>query len=54
MFKRVMKSLYPDKDSTTELTTVQVQDVYENLNRFTAERFGVGLQWPDRFNGGQC
>ena len=53
MFKRVMRALYPDKVSTTELSTVEIQSVYENLNNFTSSKFGVGLQWPDRHNGGQ-
>jgi len=52
MFKKVMKSLYPDKESTRELDTQEIQWVYENLNRFTSDSFGVGVDWPDRFNGG--
>ena len=54
IFKKVMMSLYPDKTSTTELSTTEIQTVYENLNKFTAEKFGIGLDWPDRFNAGQC
>lgn len=52
MFKRVMKSLYPDKESTTELTTIQAKEVYENMNRFTAEHFGVSALWPTQENKG--
>jgi hypothetical protein len=52
MFKKVMISLHPDYESTTELDTLEAQEVYENLNRFTSEHFGVGCDWPDRFNGG--
>jgi hypothetical protein len=36
--------------STTRLTTKQVQTVYENVNRFTSERLGVSVPWPDRFS----
>ena len=52
MFKKVMISLYPDKKSTTELSTEQMQFVYENLNKFTTGLFGIGLDWPSRDNGG--
>jgi len=50
MFKKVMKALYPDKTSTKQLSTIEISEVYENLNRMTAERFGIGLQWPSRLN----
>ncbi len=50
MFKPVLTALYPDKKSTTELSTTEIQDVYENLNRMTSEKFGIGLDWPDRFS----
>ena len=53
IFKKVMNALYPDKQSTTQLDTMQLQHVYENVNRITSERFGIGLDWPSRFNGGR-
>lgn len=37
-------------DSTTDLDTKQVTEVYENVNRFTSERFGVSVHWPDRYS----
>ena len=46
MFKKVMMAMYPDKTSTTELSTTEIQAVYENLNSFTAEHFGVSVTWP--------
>jgi len=46
MFKRIMSALYPDKVSTTELSTVEIQDVYEELNRITADKFGISMNWP--------
>lgn len=49
MFHKIMKALYPDKTSTRQLSTVEVGEVYENLNRLTAERFGISLVWPSRF-----
>lgn len=36
--------------STKKLSTKQISEVYENVNRFTCERFGVGVPWPDRFS----
>ena len=52
MFKVVMIALYPDavdedgKPTTTKLTTDQVTHVYENMNRITSERYGVGMDFP--------
>ena len=46
MFKVVMHALYPDKTSTTELETDEVTHVYENMNRITAERYGVSMEFP--------
>ena len=46
MFKPIMKALYPDKTSTTELSTTEIQIVYENLNRLTSEKFGIGIDLP--------
>ena len=50
MFHAVMKAMYPDKTSTTELDTIEISKVYENLNRLTSEKFGIGLLWPSRDN----
>lgn len=36
------------KDSTTDLETVEVSQVYEVVNRFTASRLGVSVRFPDR------
>lgn len=48
MFKRVMNALHPDIESTTELTTKEVQEVYEELNRYLAENWGVSVPWPSQ------
>lgn len=37
-----------DKTSTTKLDTKEVSHVYEILNRFTAERLGVSVPFPER------
>ena len=46
MFKPVMNALYPDKDSTTELSTTEMQHCYEVFNAAISERLGVGADWP--------
>ena len=46
MFKPVMKAMFPDKTSTTELSTVEMQQVYEAFNSAISERLGVGFDWP--------
>ena len=52
MFKVVMKALYPDKTSTTDLETNEVTNVYENMNRITAERYGISMEFPNYFSEG--
>jgi cyclopropane fatty-acyl-phospholipid synthase-like methyltransferase len=55
-----MRALYPElerKDgtySTTDLSTKQIQFLYENINNAMSVGFGISLDWPDRFNGGKC
>lgn len=34
------------KESTTELTTSEVDKVYETINRFLAEKTGVSIDFP--------
>jgi hypothetical protein len=46
MFKEIMSALYPDKTSTTELSTVEMTEVYENMNRALGERLGIYVGWP--------
>jgi len=48
MVKPIMKALYPEYTSTTQLDTKQIGVVYEHLNRLTAEKFGIGLLWPSK------
>lgn len=50
IFKRIMTAMYPDKESTTELSTTEIQTVYETMNAATGEKFGVSMPWPDRFS----
>lgn len=46
MWKPVMNALYPDKTSTTKLSTTEIQEVYETFNAAISERLGVGRDWP--------
>jgi len=46
MFKPVMNNLYPDKTSTTELSTTEMQDVYEVFNVALSQKLGIGFDWP--------
>jgi len=48
MLKPIMNSLFPDVESTTELTTIQMMDVYEVMNAATAERLKVSIEWPSK------
>jgi len=46
MFRPVMQALYPDKESTTDLDTKELQHVYEVFNAAMSERLGVGREFP--------
>lgn len=37
------------KDSTRSLTKAEVTEVYEILNQFMSNNFGIGIEWPSRF-----
>ena len=50
LWKPIQHALY-DTDSTTQLETVQVSEVYEILNRHTSELFGVGMPFPSIDHG---
>lgn len=45
MWKAVQKTLF-GSDSTKKLTRQQTQEIYETLNRFLIERFGIHVPWP--------
>lgn len=46
IFKVIMRAMYPDKTSTTELSTTECQAVYETMNANLGTKFGVSLPWP--------
>ena len=39
-------------ESTEDLGTVDPSEVYNVLQRHIAAKFGINVEWPDRFNGG--
>ncbi len=44
LFKRIMSTQYPDKESTTELSTTEIQTVYETMNAATAQLFKISMR----------
>jgi len=53
LFKPVMSLMFPDIESTTDLTTKQLQEVYEVFNAAIADRFSVSGDWPNYENKGE-
>lgn len=49
VWKPIQKAL-TGKESTTKLDTKEVSEIYEHMNRFTAENFGIGVPFPDRYS----
>ena len=46
IWRRVQLALYPDRTSTTDLTTIEIQEVYRHVDRALSEKFGVSREWP--------
>ena len=46
VFKGLTLAMF-NKDSTTKLTTVEVNEVYEVMNRWLGEKFGVYVPFPE-------
>ena len=45
MFKPIALAMF-GKSSTTELSTKEISEVYEVLNRHTGEKLGISVIWP--------
>lgn len=43
----IMKKAYK-KNSSTDLTTSEMSEIYEIMNRWTATTFGIGVPWPNK------
>ena len=52
IWKPIQNALF-DKNSTTRLSTVQCQQVYEHVNRLTAEKFCIHIPWPSKDSMGE-
>ena len=50
IFKPVQKAMFPDINSTTELNTVQLNQVYEQVNLIMGEKFGVSHNFPSHWD----
>ena len=46
MAKPILHALWHDKEGTHELSTTEVSELYEHMNRLTAEKFGIGIDLP--------
>ena len=42
----LMTALYPEKTSTSQLSTVEIQDIYIRADQIISERTGVTIPWP--------
>lgn len=47
LWKPIQDAMY-EKRSTTQLNRVEVSEVYEVLNRHTAEKLGLSVPFPSR------
>jgi len=43
---RPIQKAQTDKDSSTKLSTKEVSEIYETVNRYTAEKFGISVPFP--------
>ena len=50
IFKVIMKAMFPECVSTSDLTTVEMQSVYETTNNAVGVKFGVSRPWPSLEN----
>lgn len=47
IWRKVQKAMF-DVESTTKLDTSQISEVYEVINRYTAESFCVSVAFPEK------
>ena len=47
ILKPIIRALYPYKISTTQLNTIEVDRVYEVLNKWLGENFGIHVPFPN-------
>jgi len=44
--KPMMNALYPEIDSTAQLETTQLQELYKHIDQVVSERTGVHVEFP--------
>ena len=50
IWKPVQHAMFPDITSTTQLDTIQVNAVYEQVNKIMGQEWGVSNHWPSYEN----
>ena len=48
IIRPVLKAMFPEKKSTTQLNKVELSALYEQINQMTSERWGIGIPFPHR------
>lgn len=48
MCHKVMFAMFPEKQSSADLSTVEMCQFYDQMNLFTSERLSVSVPWPSR------
>ena len=49
IWKRIQVVMYPDKTSTTQLETKDVNEVYQVISRHMSTEFQIDQPFPNRF-----
>ena len=50
IWRPIQLALYPDKKSTTQLETNEVDEVYRHIARHMSEKFNINQSFPNRFH----
>jgi hypothetical protein len=50
IWKKVQVAMFPEVESTTKLSTTQVTEVYEEVNRLMGQIASVSTEFPSYFN----
>jgi hypothetical protein len=48
IWRRIQLALYPDRESSSDLTTIEIQEVYKHVDRALSEKFGIHREWPSQ------
>ena len=50
IWKPVQHAMFPEIESTTQLDTKQMSDVYEQVNKIIGEQWAVSADWPSEMS----